>query len=81
MAESYICGLIITTITIPLVCIIEENEYLKKNRPYMTQKDKAIHLAWQGFSAIPFGIAFGITWPLSVPILILSGVLAQDDKK
>ena len=81
MTRLYICGLITTTIVSPLVCMIEENKYIKKNRSHMTQTDKAIHLANTGFSSIPIGIAFSVIWPLSLPILILSGVLSRDDNK
>lgn len=81
MAKLHICGLVITAITIPIIQIVEQNNYIKKTRPHMTRKDRTIYLAGEGFSVMPVGIAFGIIWPLSVPILILSGVLAQDDKK
>ena len=81
MTRLYICGLITTTITIPLAYMIGENNHIKKTRPYMTKKDKTIFLAEKGFSTIPFGIAFGVIWPISLPILVLSGVLSQDNNK
>ena len=81
MTRLYICGLITTTIMIPLAYMIGENNHIKKTRPYMTQTDKTVYLAGQGFSAIPFGIAFGVIWPISLPILVLSGVLSRDNNK
>ena len=75
------CGFIITAITIPIIQIVEQNNYLKQNEPHMTRKDKVIYLAGEGISVMPVGIAFGIIWPISIPILILSGVLSRDDNK
>ena len=81
MTRLYICGLITTTITIPLAYMIGENNHIKKTRPYMTRKDRTIYLAGEGFSVMPVGIAFGVIWPISLPILVLSGVLSRDNNK
>jgi len=81
MSMMHKFGFIITAITIPIIQIVEQNNYLKQNEPHMTRKDKVIYLAGEGFSVMPVGIAFGIIWPISIPILILSGVLSRDDNK